>query len=258
MAIWAEIKKALNSTLGTNNFKSLDTIISNAQVVLSTSIKAIDDNTLINNTANKTGILSQKNSYIISMLENSGYGLNALKNILGDGVKPSLTGTGTTVFSSTNKVSSSANYKCIAKFIAPVSGIYNVALTAEAQTNVYNIDIKKVTSELMSYSYFSSGDNIYCYTRRIEQEMSYEASTVGGTSYVIGTTTWNTVLDDGGSKYFDCIQSLGGIKTSKTEEVNENLKMYCKAGEPVQIVMYQSSSSRSAYINSIVVTYEKR
>jgi len=42
-------------------------------------IDEISTNTVINNTASKTGILSSKLAYIISLLENTNYGLSALK-----------------------------------------------------------------------------------------------------------------------------------------------------------------------------------
>ena len=40
----------------------------------------IQKNTVVNNTGNKTGILSQKLTYLINLLENTTYGLNAIKN----------------------------------------------------------------------------------------------------------------------------------------------------------------------------------
>jgi len=87
MAIWAEIKKALNSTLGTSGFKSLDVLITTAQSALATAISTVNTTanniktyTATNNTANKTGILSQKSAYIISLLENTRSGLNSIKN----------------------------------------------------------------------------------------------------------------------------------------------------------------------------------
>ncbi len=43
------------------------------------SIDNIESYTATNNTASKTGVLSQKDSYMISLLENGTYGLNAIK-----------------------------------------------------------------------------------------------------------------------------------------------------------------------------------
>ena len=91
MAIWAEIKKALNSTLGTSSFKSLDTLltsaITSARDTVNTNVNTTktyaqnsQNYTATNNTGNKTGILSQKLTYLISLLENGTYGLSAIKN----------------------------------------------------------------------------------------------------------------------------------------------------------------------------------
>lgn len=91
MAIWAEIKKALNSTLGTSSFKSLDTLltsaITSARDTVNTNVNTTktyaqnsQNYTATNNTGSKTGILSQKLTYLISLLENGTYGLSAIKN----------------------------------------------------------------------------------------------------------------------------------------------------------------------------------
>ena len=48
-------------------------------------VDTINTNTATNNTASKTGTLSQKESYGISLLENSTYGLSALKTALTGG-----------------------------------------------------------------------------------------------------------------------------------------------------------------------------
>lgn len=90
MAIWAEIKKALNSTLGTSSFKSLDTLltsaITSARDTVNTNVNTTktyaqnsQNYTATNNTGSKTGILSQKLTYLISLLENGTYGLRAIK-----------------------------------------------------------------------------------------------------------------------------------------------------------------------------------
>ena len=55
---------------------------------IKTSVDTINTNTATNNTASKTGTLSQKESYGISLLENSTYGLSALKTALTGGSVP--------------------------------------------------------------------------------------------------------------------------------------------------------------------------
>jgi hypothetical protein len=47
-------------------------------------LNALVSNTTTNNTASKTGVLSAKLTYIISLLENTTYGLSAIKNALGN------------------------------------------------------------------------------------------------------------------------------------------------------------------------------
>lgn len=59
----------------------IDTINSNAASAKTAAANA-QNYTATNNTASKTGILSQKGSYIISLLENATYGLNAIKNLV--------------------------------------------------------------------------------------------------------------------------------------------------------------------------------
>ena len=122
MAIWAEIKKAINSDLDTPLNTKMDNLIGatgntggstsagtvmgklNALLTSWTSTRAgyVDrlanstygldkiktdtgnavTNTATNNTASKTGVLSAKLAYVIGLLENSTYGLNAIKTIL--------------------------------------------------------------------------------------------------------------------------------------------------------------------------------
>ena len=84
-------KKALNSTLGTSSFKSLDALltsaITSARDNINTNVNTTktyaqnsQNYTTTNNTGSKTGILSQKLTYLISLLENGTYGLSAIKN----------------------------------------------------------------------------------------------------------------------------------------------------------------------------------
>ena len=46
---------------------------------LITDVSSAVSNTVTNNTASKTGVLSAKLAYVISLLENTTYGLNAIK-----------------------------------------------------------------------------------------------------------------------------------------------------------------------------------
>lgn len=65
--------ESIKSTVESNNTK----IDSNT-----TTLNTIKTATAANSTASKTGTLSQKDAYIISLLENATYGLNALKTAI--------------------------------------------------------------------------------------------------------------------------------------------------------------------------------
>lgn len=65
-------------------------------------VDSINTNTAVNNTASKTGTLSQKGSYGIGLLENATYGLSALKTVI--------TGGGTPVVKSVQRLQVSMGY----------------------------------------------------------------------------------------------------------------------------------------------------
>lgn len=95
-----------SSTAGTAMGK-LNALLSSWTSTRAGYIDNIRSYTATNNNASSTGILSQKLSYLISQRQ------------------ASLTGTGTTVYSgSITAAAYSDRYICIAKFVAPVSGIY--------------------------------------------------------------------------------------------------------------------------------------
>lgn len=96
MSIWKEVKIALNSTLGTSSFLSLDKMIENAKTTLSNKI-------------------DKNQSNIISKFEKGSV---------------STTGSGIVLKSSTIKENEIYNYNyIIEKFIPPVSGLYKVDIT---------------------------------------------------------------------------------------------------------------------------------
>lgn len=266
MAIWGEIKKALNSTLGTTSFKSLDTIITEARTSLTNSINTANStaniaksNTDTNNAASKTGILSQKSSYIISLLENSVYGLSALRTIVGSGIKPSLTGVGLVAYNASGNYSISIDsYICVAKFIAPVSGIYKVTLIANGQSNSNGIFIKKIITTTLSHT-ISDGKKIEAIA--ISQEASYDVSAVGSASYPYITDTygsWNTRFGSntsGCSKLIDAMPNIAYLVTNPSMR-SALVTMYCEQGEPVQLVA--TGKSNNLYLNTVTITYEGR
>ena len=246
----------ISSLIGTANASggsaAAGTVMSKLNALLSswTAARAgyldnIRSYTITNNSASSTGVLSQKLSYLISQRQ------------------ASQTGTGTTIFTtSITAPTYSDRYICIAKFVAPVSGIYKVTVTANAQGYSSNIDVKKIITATASYCYNATNTN-YSYVggRTIDQNASYDASSVNSVSYVSKTDSsslaWSDYIADRGSTLFSLMPSLGTIQTSTSAAVSKTFSMYCMAGEQVQLVEY-CSGSRSYYIHSVNVTYQGR
>lgn len=133
----------IGSSNATGGSATAGTVMSKLNALLSswTAARAgyldnIRSYTITNNSASSTGVLSQKLSYLISQRQ------------------ASQTGTGTTIFTtSITSPTYSDRYICIAKFVAPVSGIYKVTVTANAQGYSSNIDVKKIITATASYCY---------------------------------------------------------------------------------------------------------
>ena len=242
----------IDSSNATGGSATAGTVMSKLNALLSswTAARAgyldnIRSYTITNNSASSTGVLSQKLSYLISQRQ------------------ASQTGTGTTIFTtSITSPTYSDRYICIAKFVAPVSGIYKVTVTANAQGYSSNIDVKKIITATASYCYNATNTN-YSYVggRTIDQNASYDASSVNSVSYVSKTDSsslaWSDYISDRGSTLFSLMPSIGTIQTSTSAAVSKTFSMYCTAGEQVQLVEY-CSGSRSYYIHSVNVTYQGR
>ena len=242
----------IGSSNATGGSATAGTVMSKLNALLSswTAARAgyldnIRSYTITNNSASSTGVLSQKLSYLISQRQ------------------ASQTGTGTTIFTtSITSPTYSDRYICIAKFVAPVSGIYKVTVTANAQGYSSNIDVKKIITATASYCYNATNTN-YSYVggRTIDQNASYDASSVNSVSYVSKTDSsslaWSDYITDRGSTLFSLMPSIGTIQTSTSAAVSKTFSMYCTAGEQVQLVEY-CSGSRSYYIHSVNVTYQGR
>ena len=242
----------IGSSNATGGSATAGTVMSKLNALLSswTAARAgyldnIRSYTITNNSASSTGVLSQKLSYLISQRQ------------------ASQTGTGTTIFTtSITSPTYSDRYICIAKFVAPVSGIYKVTETANAQGYSSNIDVKKIITATASYCYNATNTN-YSYVggRTIDQNASYDASSVNSVSYVSKTDSsslaWSDYISDRGSTLFSLMPSIGTIQTSTSAAVSKTFSMYCTAGEQVQLVEY-CSGSRSYYIHSVNVTYQGR
>lgn len=246
------ISTLIGSANATGGSATAGTVMSKLNALLSswTGTRAgyldnIRSYTVTNNTASSTGVLSQKLSYIISQRE------------------ASLTGTGVTVYTGNiTTYTYSDRYICIAKFVAPVSGIYKVTLTANAQSYSAPIDVRKIVSTVASYCYDATNTSYsYVGARAVDQNLSYDSSSVNSVSYVSKTNssslTWSDYIADRGSTLFSLMPSIGTIQTSTSAAVSKTFSMYCTAGEQVQLVEYYSGS-KSYYIHSVTVTYQGR
>lgn len=246
------ISTLIGSANATGGSATAGTVMGKLNALLSswTSTRAgyvdnIRSYTVTNNTASSTGILSQKLSYLISQRQ------------------ASLTGTGTTVYSgSITAATYSDRYICIAKFVAPVSGVYKVTVTANAQSYSAPIDVRKIISVTASYCYNATSTSYsYVGARTIDQNVSYDVSSVNSVSYVnktdSATTYWSGYIADRGGTLFNLMPSIGTVYTSTSEAVTKTFSMYCTAGEQVQLVEYYSGS-KSYYIHSVNVTYQGR
>lgn len=246
------ISTLLGSSNATGGSNTEGTVMSKLNALLSlwTSTRAgyvdnIQSYTATNNSANSSGTLSQKLSYLIAQRQ------------------ASQTGEGTTVYSgSITSATYKDRYICIAKFVAPVSGIYKVTVTSNSQNYSESIDVRKIVSETVAYCYDATNTSYsYVGVKSIDQNASYDASSVNSVSYVSKTDTstvnWSSYIVDRGAVLFALMPCIGTIKTSTSEAVTKTFSMYCNAGEQVQLVEY-CNQSRSYYIHSVSITYQGR
>lgn len=105
-----EIEELLND-MNDGLTSTLSTINTNVNTI-KTDVSAVKSATATNNTPSKTGVLSAKSAYIISLLENSTYGLSAIKNAItsNSGCLKSVTKTYTNVASGTATGLTNAQY----------------------------------------------------------------------------------------------------------------------------------------------------
>lgn len=246
------ISTLIGSANATGGSATAGTVMSKLNALLSswTGTRAgyldnIRSYTVTNNSASSTGILSQKLSYLISQRQ------------------ASQTGTGVTVFNgSITTPTYSDRYICIAKFVAPVSGVYKVTVTANAQSYSTNIEVRKIITATASYCYnATSTSTSYVGARTVDQNASYDASSVNSVSYASkndsSSVSWGEYISDRGSTLFYLMPCIGTIQTSTSATVSKTFSMYCTAGEQVQLVEYYSGS-KSYYIHSVTVTYQGR
>lgn len=213
MGIWGAVKNALNSTVGTTGFKSLD--------------KLIED------------------------------GANEIKNQR----LASLTGSGVTLFSANAQsgVSWTLDYPIVlAKFIAPIDGIYALTLGAAFSRSIWK---SGDVSPSLSYD-----GTIYQHNGRYDPYYVYDKSSVGTVMTDMERVTYGTTNKNGYTltytldKSSDTALFTGAQLIAKNISKNSPKYFRCKAGEPVVLigVSLGTTGSTTVSIPSVTVTYQPR
>lgn len=119
-------------------------------------VDIINSNTATNNTASKTGTLSQKESYGISLLENATYGLSALKT--------AITGGGTPIVKSVQRgvlvgMPPGTGVDISISAINPSKSFVLLNSTFTFDTHMYYPILKSLTSNILSLENVSSANN---------------------------------------------------------------------------------------------------
>ncbi len=209
-------------------------------------IDKINTNTATSTTSSSTGTLSQKLNYLINQRQ------------------ASLTGTGTTVYSSSSTIFNYTDeFKCLAKFIAPIDGLYRVTIKGATGKDSGGVIIYKIEDAKLAWGYNNFNYNTeYAYAHAISQSASYEASTIGSYSYMSSSFAWDTSIgsDDAGGGFISAMPRVGFVPVDASTATTTSFNIYCKAGEPVQLVGNGSATTRSKRlpINSIVITYQNK
>ena len=246
---------------------------------IDTNVDTISTNTAYSATASSTGTLSQKLAYIISTLigatnatggtSTAGTLMSKLNALLTswtstragyvDTIKTntdylktqrqaSLTGVGATAFSSSLSCQLDTigmyRYYCIAKFIAPISGIYTVTLNASAPAGSGNwIEVVKAidSPDPVNGSYEAANS-------------TYTVNEIYNRS-VVNTYT-GTYTTDGGTiaRLFSTL--LGKFFVSASSSANGTYTFFCKEGEPIALFGRTVSSNIYVIFNSCTVTYQ--
>ena len=238
-------------------------------------------NTTTNNTASKTGILSQKLSYIISLLENTTYGLSALKNAITSSSSVGNTSIkGISVYYGMPYNDSSKKYRCdqndlypIAKFIAPVPGVYRV--TINAQTLNYHRTLLKLGKNSMHIQRrdgsFGSPNYTMILNNYMDPYTKYNSCQVGYSRLISNNNycgqnvtpyisveeikdIWSN--DDTYISGYTIIDQYPYYSSNKIFMT----RFYCEAGEPVVLALspldnYNVNNYQSLTLRSVKVEY---
>ena len=228
----------------------------------------IKADTTTNNTASKTGVLSQKESYTHSLLENGTYGLNAIKTAItnsGGGTNHvSLTGTGTTIYSRTSAYTvytghGTDSYVCLAKFQAPVTGIYTITAASKSDTTkTINISAYRgAIYENFYQSQYNSGSGTGTTYTNSGTACMYD---IGKSLYDAVTVNTRVSSDEDASPrpLYGITNTLKNILTVPASGGSASNQFWCEAGRYVTIFQVASNDGKSRYIASLSITYQNR
>ena len=248
----------INSNVNTaNNTLNNGTYGLNA---IKTSNNTIINNTTINNSANKNGVLSQKEAYIISLLEDATSGLNAIKNAAGSSVS-SWIGTRTNLIQDKTLINIGSGltaripndtfdywYNRTLSFVPRVTGIHRYYATVTC--TISGDDNRKLQG---SFKFLTALPNIHLAAISIRDTGAMDAE-VG---------VFNENFDDFGMAYIGFGNYIGAHKTNvfpnlincKTQDILTGLidvgvsitfeaYMFLEAGHPTIIAWRQEHPSR--------------
>lgn len=232
---WAEIKKALNTNLAV----PLNTLITNSK----TEILNLWNTTRASYLDHLYGQYANRGGYLDTTISSRQSEANAAAryNNLYVRMTPalaSLTGEGANVYvgSTTN---SSSQWVCIAKFIAPVSGVYKITTNYGGSSSKTMLFIPRRQGTPVSDSMFAGPGG------------AYTMNTVN-TAMVVGTNSSGDV--DGAvteAKALPVVDIIGLHRANPS--VNY---FYCDAGEPV--VIGSRGGTNPGPFSSIVISYQPR
>lgn len=184
--------------------------------------------TVTNNTASKTGVLSAKLAYVISLLENTTYGLSAIETLI-DKYRPWYATYGTTVTlkstSSTisNISTNSSAYTPVFTFVAPADGVYRVD---------------------MAWKVVNGGETNYTSTR----------------VYTRVADSSSLVLVEGSNYRYRCEDQsdLGAVSVGNTLSKTLTFSVYLSKGRSYEVSVYSSNLTGYTFaITSATVKYAK-
>ena len=182
------------------------------------------------------------------MLENTTYGLNAIKNSANASkLFPSLKGTGNTIFDNSTTIPLTTDIRCVIRFIAPVDGIYNINITAHSNSSTVSRSIRPHIIKEGTYytSVLTEANRI-----RILQENYYNAYNVGDT---VGNLDGES--DVGNSELISAVFFPIGKYVTVLNSTVCKWSIYCKMGEPIVIVMVGNSGQTYPIVTHSTVTY---